>query len=51
MPFRTVWSQEKGKKIMAAGGDENGYGFMVMDENETERVGFGMKDGATGFAI
>jgi hypothetical protein len=34
---------EKGKKIIALGGDESsGYGLVVMDPNEVERVGLGI---------
>jgi hypothetical protein len=42
---------EKGKKIIAMGGDEKGYGLVIMDENETERVGLGFNRGHTGVAI
>jgi hypothetical protein len=42
---------EKGKKIMGLGGNDKGYGFVVMDENEVERAGLGFKDGNTGLAL
>jgi hypothetical protein len=42
---------ENGKKILAIGGDEKGYGFVVMDENEVERVGLGFNRGNTGVMI
>jgi hypothetical protein len=42
---------EAGKKILGLSGDEKGYGFVVMDENEIERVELGYKDGNTGLAI
>jgi hypothetical protein len=42
---------KNGKKIMAMGGDEAGYGLVIMDEKEVERVGVGFKKGNTGFMI
>jgi hypothetical protein len=44
---------EKGKKIIAMGGDESsGYGLVVMDQNEVERVGVGIdKQGNSGVMI
>jgi hypothetical protein len=42
---------EKGKKIMAMGGGGMGYGLVIMDENEMERVGLGFKEGNTGVMI
>ena len=42
---------EHGKKVMAIGGDEKGYGFVVMDENEVERAGLGFMNGNSGFMI
>jgi hypothetical protein len=42
---------ENGKKILAMGGDEKGYGFVIMDDNEVERAGMGFNDGDTGVMI
>jgi len=42
---------ENGKKIMAMGGDEKGYGFVIMDENEVEGAGMDFNDGDTGIVI
>jgi hypothetical protein len=33
------------------GGDEKGYGFVVMDSNEVERAGLGFKSGNTAVAL
>jgi hypothetical protein len=46
-----VMVDENGKKILAMGGDKKGYGLVVMDENEVERVGLGVNEGNTGVAI
>ena len=41
-----------GKKVMGLGGGDDGYGFVVMDTNEVERVGFGIDGkGNTGFVL
>ena len=42
---------EKEKKIMAMGGNEKGYGFVIMDGNEVERAGLGFKGGNTGVML
>jgi hypothetical protein len=42
---------DKGKKFLAMGGDERGYGFVIMDENEVERAGLGLKEGTTGIVL
>ena len=39
------------KKILAMGGDERGYGFVVMDGNEVERAALGFKEKDTGVII
>jgi hypothetical protein len=33
------------------GGDDRGYGLVIMDDNEVERVGLGLKEGNTGVLI
>jgi hypothetical protein len=33
------------------GGDDKGYGFVIMDKNEQERVGIGLKGGNTGIVL
>jgi hypothetical protein len=43
---------EDGKKVIGLGGGDDGYGFVVMDANEVERVGFGIDGkGNTGFVL
>ena len=42
---------ENGKKTLVMGGNEKGYGFVIMDDNEVERAGLGFKDGDTGVMI
>jgi hypothetical protein len=42
---------EKEKKTRAMGGNEKGYGFVVMDENEGERAALGFKEGNTGVML
>ena len=40
-----------GNKIMALGGNEQGYGLVIMDEKEVERAAIGYKMGNSGVAI
>ena len=45
-------TNKDGQKIMGLGGGDDGYGFVVMDTNEVERVGFGIDGkGNTGFVL
>jgi hypothetical protein len=42
---------ERGKKTIGMGGDDRGYGLVIMDDKEVERVGLGFKEGNTGVLI
>ena len=42
---------ENGKKILAMGSDERGYGLTIFDDKEVQRASIGYKYGFTGFII
>jgi len=42
---------KQGKKILALGGDERGYGLVVLDENEVQRASIGYKAEYTGVIL
>lgn len=42
---------EKGAKILAMGGGEEGYGILINDKEEVQRIGLGYKNGDAGIML